>query len=288
MNQKLITSGGLLLSCTAIITATSSFSDNILVPELVEISAGHHEYRMAGDFLKDGKPTSAPQIDVSFARSLYMMKYQVSNREYAQCVADAACALPFKQNHTLIDDKPVTGVSFIDAQSYARWLTQKTGITWRLPSDVEWTYSAGSRFFDDVLDGDSADPSKRALLKYQQVIDLNIKPDPTVKPKGAYGINELGIYDQSGNVWEWTNTCYQRSVVNMNVEIEASGNENCAIRVVEGKHRSYMTIFIQDAKSGGCGVGPSPDYLGIRLVRDNPAFFSFQRARNWWTLLTGS
>ena len=127
---------------------------------------------------------------------------------------------------------------------------------------------------------------KRGLLKYQQAIDLERDDDPNVKPRGAYGANENGLYDQSGNVWEWTDTCYKRSIISTSGEFTNSGSGNCGVRVVEGKHRSYMSFFIQDAKSGGCAVGTPPDYLGFRLVRDNPSLFSLQRMRNWWMSLT--
>ena len=43
---------------------------------------------------------------------------------------------------------------------------------------------------------------------------------------------------------------------------------NCGVRVVEGQHRSYMTDFIRDPRSGGCAVGKPPSNLGFRLVRD--------------------
>ena len=263
-------------------------TQEITLPELVEIGPGVHQYRASGEFLKNGYPVEAPKIEVRFSRPLHMMKYQVTNKDYARCFADHVCGRPFKKTNIAKDDKPVTGVSFIDAQNYARWLTDKTGIVWRLPSDAEWTYSAGSRFFDDALGakGDPEDPSARWLAKYQQAIDRNQKVDPVVKATGAYGANEHGIYDQSGNVWEWTSTCYRRSKITKTGELTSSDTGNCGVRVVEGKHRSYMTFFVQDAKSGGCAVGTPPDHLGFRLVRDNPPFFSVRRMRNWWTSMT--
>ena len=42
--------------------------------------------------------------------------------------------------------------------------------------------------------------------------------------------------------------------------------------VIEGRHRSYMTDFVRDPKSGGCAVGTPPDNLGFRLVREASAF----------------
>lgn len=273
-------SGGLLTS--------SIQAQETTHPELVEIGPGVHQHRASGEFLNNGRPVEAPQVSIEFSRTLHIMKYQVSNKGYADCVADHICGLPYKRKKVARDNKPVTGVSFSDAQTYASWLTAKTGIVWRLPSDAEWAYSAGSRFFDDGLEtnGISDDPSVRMLAKYQQVIDLNLDPDPVVKPIGTFGANENGVYDQSGNVWEWTSTCYRRSTISNTGELIISDKGNCGVRVVEGRHRSYMTFFIQDAKTGGCAVGTPPDHLGFRLVRDNPPLLSIRRARNWWTYLT--
>ena len=43
----------------------------------------------------------------------------------------------------------------------------------------------------------------------------------------------------------------------------------CGIRVVEGRHRTYMSDFVRDARGGGCSVGTPPSNLGFRLVRDD-------------------
>lgn len=272
-------------------TVTVGFAEpaGSLLPDTVEIAAGDFQYRLSGEFLQDGYPADAPKVSIHFSRPLHVMKYQVSNHAYASCVEDKACGLPFKRKRVVADDRPVTGVSFKDAQDFAGWLTRKTGVTWRLPSDAEWAYAAGSRFHDDALGAKDAasDPSERALLKYQQTIDLGLESDSVVKTKGAYGANEHGVFDQSGNVWEWTDTCYTRSKISAAGEIMSADSGNCGVRVVEGQHRSYMTFFIQDAKSGGSAVGRPPDYLGFRLVRDNPALFSRARMRNWWRSLTG-
>jgi formylglycine-generating enzyme required for sulfatase activity len=287
----------LALACGIFAAATNGLhaQEASLIPDLVEINPGNHAHRMSGEFLKHGYPVDAPQVDIHFARSLHIMKYQVSNNDYSRCVAENACGLPFKLKQAVADNKPVTGVSFIDAKNYAQWLSGKTGINWRLPSDAEWAYAAGSRFYDDALGGDggesengesASDPSRRGLLKYQQAIDLDRNPDSSVRERGAHGANENGVFDQSGNVWEWTDTCYKRSGISATGELIDADTGNCGVRVVEGKHRAYMTIFIQDAKSGGCAVGAPPDYLGFRLVRDNSSFFSVQRMRNWWTSMT--
>jgi hypothetical protein len=44
---------------------------------------------------------------------------------------------------------------------------------------------------------------------------------------------------------------------------------NCGVRIVEGRHRTYVTDFIRDVRRGGCSVGVPPAHLGFRLVRDD-------------------
>jgi len=46
---------------------------------------------------------------------------------------------------------------------------------------------------------------------------------------------------------------------------------NCGVRVVEGRHRTYVTDFIRDARGGGCAFGAPPSNLGFRLVREEGA-----------------
>ena len=48
--------------------------------------------------------------------------------------------------------------------------------------------------------------------------------------------------------------------------------ENCGVHVVAGFHRTYMSNFIRDGKSGGCAIGLPPDNLGFRLVREPKGF----------------
>jgi formylglycine-generating enzyme required for sulfatase activity len=79
------------------------------------------------------------------------------------------------------------------------------------------------------------------------------------------------VFDLAGNVWEWTSDCYVRFTLAADRVTELSRVENCGVHVVEGRHRAYMSNFIQDARSGGCAYGTPPDKLGFRLVRERAA-----------------
>ena len=282
---KVLLASGAVAGCY-LAAATIFATPDVPAPELVSVKPGVHQYRASGEFLKDGYPVDGPIIPVTIPRPVMIMKYQVSADDYARCVADRACSKPVEDNRR-DGDLPVTGVSFKDAQDYANWLSGRTGVTWRLPSDEEWSYAAGSRFVDDALGAadDPANPSTRWLVRYRKYADLDTGKVSTVRPRGTFGANENEIHDMSGNVWEWTSTCYNRSRINAKGRILAGSTANCGVRIAEGQHRAYITFFVQDAKGGGCAVGAPPDHLGFRLVKDNPAPFSVRRVRNWWNSL---
>ena len=56
-------------------------------------------------------------------------------------------------------------VSWRDASAYASWLSRKTGRTYRLPTDEEWVFAAGSRFTDDSLGAEDRRRSREALAR---------------------------------------------------------------------------------------------------------------------------
>jgi formylglycine-generating enzyme required for sulfatase activity len=167
-------------------------------------------------------------------------------------------------------------VSWRDAHAYAAWLSRRTGENYRLPTDEEWAYAAGSRWQDDSLPVDSSDPSKGWLARYQRESSLKSPEiDSKPRPLGAFGANENGLLDVAGNVWEWTNTCFVRTALDEAGKPTSKSTVNCGVRVVEGQHRAYVTDFIRDARAGGCAAGVPPSNLGFRLVRESNTFLQW-------------
>ena len=233
---------------------------------IMELHPGTVSYRMAGDFTRAGRQIEAPMLSVRFAKPLSIMKHQVSAADYQQCVSEGACRA-LDRGLAIAVDRPAVQVSWHDAEAYAAWLSRKTGEHYRLPTDEEWAYAAGSRFRDDGLPVDPSDPAKRWLARYERESERG-PADPQTRPFGGFGVNERGLLDLGGNVWEWTSTCFVRRVLNDAGET-VSSNPNCGVRVAEGQHRAYVTDFIRDARAGGCAAGVPPDNLGFRLVREN-------------------
>ncbi len=238
---------------------------------MVELQTGTLSYRVAGDFTRGVRQAEAPLESVRFTQPLSVMKHQVSAADYQLCVDEAACRA-LSPGVKSSADRPAVQVSWHDADAYAAWLSRKTGEHYRLPTDAEWAYAAGSRYKDDGLPVDDSDPSKRWLARYERESERG-PADAETRAFGGFGVNENGLLDIGGNVWEWTSTCFVRHVLNDAGQI-ISSRANCGVRVAEGQHRSYVTDFIRDARAGGCAVGVPPTNLGFRLVREPRSWIS--------------
>lgn len=260
-----------LASAPAVVKMTDT---GLTPPAVVAVAEEAMTFPQPGEYLEGGLPVAAPEVSFAPDGELALMKRQVTRAQYDVCV-DAGICRPSEARGPA--EAPVTGVNFFDAETYARWLTLQTGWRWRLPTAAEWAYAARERFGGETaVFGDPKNPAVAWLRRYREEAARSRKADPLPRPGGFYGVNSSGLEDLAGNVWEWTSTCYTRNASDDGGTVVT---QNCGIRVVEGKHRAYMTDFIRDGKSGGCAVGTPPDNLGFRLVREPKDFAS--RIRDW-------
>jgi formylglycine-generating enzyme required for sulfatase activity len=235
---------------------------DLTVADLVELRATSFSHRSSGEFTQDGRIVTAPLVTVTIPHPLIIMRHQITAAEYWRCVEAGAC--PRIDRDSAAADRPVVKVSWRDATAYAAWLSRQTGEHYRLPTDEEWAHAAASRFKDDAVP-ETNDPGARILAIYAR--DRDGDTDREAQPVGTFGTNENGLVDLAGNVWEWTDTCFTRSALNAQGDTVDS-TVHCGVRVVEGRHRAYMTDFVRDARSGGCSAGVPPTNLGFRLVRE--------------------
>jgi formylglycine-generating enzyme required for sulfatase activity len=136
---------------------------------------------------------------------------------------------------------PVVCVRWNDANAYVNWLAKKTGKPYRLLSEAEWEYAARARtspgvhprfwFGDDEKDlcvyGNGGDQSLRDS-------DLCNDGYAHTSPAGHYKPNAFGLYDMSGNAWQWTEDCWHESYSGGPADGSAWTTGSCFGRVVRG------------------------------------------------------
>ncbi|MEO0582996.1 MAG: formylglycine-generating enzyme family protein [Bacteroidota bacterium] len=99
---------------------------------------------------------------------------------------------------------PIVGVNWNDAVAYTQWLSQQTGKNYRLPTEAEWEYAAGGGKSNRTTYAGTKDVY--ALSKFAWYGEnSNLTPHPV----GQKQPSALGLYDMSGNVWEWCQDWYR-------------------------------------------------------------------------------
>src|SRR5437763_32280 len=198
--------------------ASSDFRDCPGCPEMVPIPAGH--FTMGARAAEPGhnaaeRPAHAVTVRTPFA----IGKFDVTRAQFAK-FAEATSYKPNEkcdwrsprvhgQPMNQSDADPVVCVSWRDATAYAAWLSQKTGKTYRLPSEAEWEYAAraGSntaRPWGDAIARDNANYG--AAVCCAAVAEGKDRWLHT-SPAGAFPPNAFGLYDMLGNIWQWVQDC---------------------------------------------------------------------------------
>ena len=155
------------------------------------------------------------------------------------------------------DNLPVERVSWNDCQEFIRKLNAKTGKDFRLPTEAEWEYAArgGNRSRGYKYSGsDNID----AIAWYDG--SSNSKTHP-VATKQA---NELGIYDMSGNVWEWCSDWY--GPYGSNAQTNPKGAASGISRVNRGGSWDRNPRLCRPAIRNGYSPGYRFDDVGFRLA----------------------
>ncbi len=182
--------------------------------------------------------------------SFYMGKYEVTNREYS--MYDSG-----HQGNWSDRSYPIERVSWDDAVGYCRWLSGRTGKTYRLPTEAEWEYACRAGSSTAYYWGDSMNDS---YCWYGN------NSGGQVHPVGQKSPNAWGLFDMSGNVWEWCSDCYSNSYYSQSPLSNPAGPGSGSYRVIRGGCWDSGPDYCRSARRFGNTPDNRNNNLGFRLL----------------------
>ena len=159
------------------------------------------------------------------------------------------------------DNYPVENVSWDDIQIFLKKLNQQSGGRYRLPSEAEWEYAARGETLTNFWWGDDISSNRASCNGCVRRWDS----DKTV-PVGSFSANGYGLYDTAGNVWEWTQDCWNDSYNGAPNDGSAWQSGECDRRVLRGGSWGYFPYRLRSAFRYRYGPGNRYGGLGFRLV----------------------
>ena len=258
--------------------AERRFRDCPACPEMVVVSAG--SYEMGSLDSEAGRSrTEGPVHRVTLPQPFAVGVYEVTRGEFGLFVEATgystgdACwtyerdVWKKRQGHhwrnpgfKQTDRHPVTCVSWEDAKAYVQWMSQETGQSYRLLSEAEWEYVArgGPRSRGYRYAGSFA---PELVAWYHE------NSGEATHPVGQKVPNELGLYDMSGNVWEWVEDCWNDSYRGAPGDGRAWKSGTCSNHVVRGGSWGNIPGGVRSAIRVGYGAGGRSSSGGFRVAR---------------------
>jgi formylglycine-generating enzyme len=224
-------------------------------------------YQM-GDPFGDGYPRERDIHEVCVS-DFYIGIYEVTQGQWKKVMGSnpsffSSCG----------DECPVENISWDDAQGFIRKLNQLTGKSYRLPTEAEWEYAARGRGLKvrfgmgtDIISSDIAnyDASDKDIYMWPYAVIGEYRQKTL--PVGSFKANGLGLYDMSGNVFEWCNDWYDENYYKTSPRENPKGPSSGHYHVIRGgssltaPENCRTTYRVGGSLTGGKGIG-------FRLVRE--------------------
>jgi formylglycine-generating enzyme required for sulfatase activity len=255
-----------------------SFRDNLAngepcpkCPEMVAVRPG--KFTMGSPEDEFGRtPGQENQIQVNVAHAFAVAKYPVTFDEWDACVADRGCPSPAPEDQGWgRGRRPVINVSWDDVKWYIAWLKAKTGKPYRLLSEAEREYVTRAGSSSPFWWGSSI-TSLRANYDGNIAYNGGSVGEFLRKslPVGKFDPNPWGLYDVHGNIWEWTEDCWNTS----NAGNPANGNprldwyvESCSRRVRRGGSWDSDPKLLRAASRAWSATDLRAPNLGFRVAQ---------------------
>lgn len=226
---------------------------NLRGPTLVVLPAGKAE-------IGGSKPTEKPKYTVEIKRPFGLGVFEVSNAEFSafcQATKQACPAQPWSD-----PDFPVVNVSWSLAAKYTRWLSEKSGATYRLPSESEWEYAARAGTSSPYPFGDEVLPT-HARFSFR-----GPESTPVAANDRTVNRNKFRLYHMIGNVREWVLDAWHDNHAGAATDGSARVGDTSSPRVARGGSYSDGSDRVRSASRVRIDADRGDAQTGFRVLRE--------------------
>lgn len=204
----------------------------------------------ASDCYEEEKPSHTVRVD-----GFWMGKFEVTQGQWKKVMGNNPSRLKKGDNY------PVESVSWTDAKKFTSKLNAIGSTKFRLPTEAEWEYAARSGGKPEkYAGGDDVD----------RVAWYDSNSGKSTHPVGTKAPNGLGLYDMSGNVWEWCEDVYSGNAYSAHSRDNPlyTTSERTA-RVTRGGAWRGGSRFVRTTSRNDNAPGTGSFIVGLRLARTN-------------------
>ena len=199
---------------------------------------------------KNGSVDEEPLHSVTLS-DFFIGKYEVTQKQWRDIIGNNP------SNFVGCDDCPVENVSYYDVQKFISILNGKTGKVYRLPTEAEWEYAAkggniSMRYYY------SGSHNVEVVAWYKENSDLK------THNVGQKQTNELGLFDMSGNVWEWCSDWFDK--YNKDIEFDPTGPFSGSKRIIRGGDFYNDALFCSSTNRSSQTPNEGNAITGFRLA----------------------
>ncbi|WP_112138884.1 formylglycine-generating enzyme family protein [Marinomonas primoryensis] len=181
-----------------------------------------------GDQNRMGDDNEKPPHEVDIPNGFYISKYEVTFDQYDKFANATGRELP-PDNGWGRGQRPVINISWYDAKAYTTWISSQTNQEYRLPTEIEWEYSARADSSTSFWYGNTVKPGYSVCDSCGSQWD-----GVSSAPVGSQASNPLGLFDMHGNVAEWVEDCYHDNYDGAPTKNEVWLANQCENRVLRG------------------------------------------------------
>jgi len=188
-------------------------------------------------------------------KSFYIGKFEVTQKQWKQITGSNPSSFP------QCEECPVERISYDDAKMFLNLLSEKTGKKYRLPTEAEWEFAArgGVKSMGYIFAGGD---------KIDKIAWNDNNAKKTTHSVGTKQPNELGLYDMSGNVFEWCTDWFAEKYYKTSPVDNPSGPSSGDTRVIRGGSWKYKPGDLKATHRKFIRPGSRYNDVGFRVVRE--------------------